>query len=169
MQSTILEAIHRRRSIREFTEEKVSSEQILTIIEAGVWAPSGLNNQPWRFVIVRDQEVRSSLAAQTKYGHIIKAAPTVVAVYLDRNAMYHEIKDHQAAGACLQNMLLAAEALNLGAVWLGQILQNRNEVNAVLGLTDRYELAAVLAVGHPRHRNQQSGRKPLTECILKEL
>ena len=169
MQAPILEAIHRRRSIREYTDEEVSSEQLRTIIEAGTWAPSGLNNQPWRFVVVRDRGTLSALAAQTTYRHILEAAPAAIAIYLDREAMYHEIKDQQAAGACLQNMLLAAEALELGAVWLGQILQNKTEVNAILGLSDRYDLAAVMAVGHPRHRQQQSSRHPLSAFILKEL
>ncbi|MDA8164401.1 MAG: nitroreductase family protein [Desulfobacteraceae bacterium] len=169
MPAPILEAIHRRRSIREYTEEQVGSEQLRAIIEAGSWAPSGLNNQPWRFVVVRDPAIRAALAGQTTYGHIVKGAPAVIAVYLDREAMYHETKDQQAAGACLQNMLLAAEALDLGAVWLGQILQNKTAVNGILGLSDRYELAAVVAVGHPRHRRQQSTRKPLSELILKEL
>lgn len=169
MQSPILQAIHRRRSIREYTEEGVTGEQLRTIIEAGTWAPSGLNNQPWRFVIVRSPQIQSALATQTKYGHIIKAAPAVIVVYLDREVMYHEIKDHQAAGACMQNMLLAAESLGLGAVWLGQILQNKKEVNRVLGLSGQYELAAVMAVGRPQHRQQQSQRRPLAEFILKEL
>jgi nitroreductase len=71
MQSTILEAIHRRRSIREYTDQEVSSEQLRTIVEAGTWAPSGLNNQPWRFVIVRDPGTRCALAAQTTYRHIV--------------------------------------------------------------------------------------------------
>ena len=165
----ILEAIHRRRSIREYTTETVSRDQLLQIIEAGLWAPSGLNNQPWRFVIIRDDAVREQLAALTHYGHIIRAARVLVGVYLDEEAMYDPVKDHQSAGACIQNMLLAVEALGLGAVWLGQILKNKEEVNRVLGLDRRMDLMAVVAIGHPLHRNQSSQRKPLHEVILKEF
>jgi nitroreductase len=165
----ILEAIHRRRSIREFTDEEVAAEQLLEIIRAGIWAPSGLNNQPWRFVLVRDQAVRSRLAEQTKYRHIVQAAPALIIVFLDKEAMYDEVKDHQAAGACLQNMLLATEALGLGAVWLGQILRQKEQVNQILDLPLRFDLMAVVALGHPRHRNQQSSRKELREFILKEI
>ncbi|MCW5201060.1 nitroreductase family protein, partial [Desulfobulbus sp. F4] len=75
--------------------------------------------------------------------------------------MYDRVKDQQSAGACIQNMLLAAHELGLGAVWLGQILANKEQVNAVLGLSGHYELAALLALGHPRHRSQQSERLPL--------
>jgi nitroreductase len=169
MTASILESIYRRRSIREFTAEEVTVEQLHEIIRAGAWAPSGLNNQPWRFVTVRDPAIRSRLAEQTKYGHIIEAAPALVVVYLDKTAMYDKVKDYQAAGACVQNMLLAAEALDLGAVWLGQILQNKEAVNSILGLPDQYELMAIIALGHPRHRRQQSHRKEIEDLILKQL
>ena len=78
----ILKAIHGRRSIREYTTEPVSREQLLQIVEAGLWAPSGLNNQPWRFVIVKDVKTRTLLAAQTSYSHIILASPALIVVYL---------------------------------------------------------------------------------------
>ena len=149
MSSPVLEAIYRRRSIREYTDKDVETDHLHEIIRAGIWAPSGLNNQPWRFVIIKDQHTRSLLAEQTKYGHIVKAAPALIAVYLDQTDMYHETKDHQAAGACIENMLLASEALGLGAVWLGQILQNKAEVNALLGLGEDLDLMAILAIGHP--------------------
>ncbi len=169
MKSPVLEAIYSRRSIREYTTEEVDRELLQQIVEAGLWAPSGLNNQPWRFVIVRDGDMREQLAEQTHYGHIVRAAKGLIAVYLDKEAMYDPVKDHQSAGACIQNMLLAAEALGLGAVWLGQILKNKGEVNRILGLDSRLDLMAVVAIGHPLHRKQSSQRKPLQEVILKEF
>jgi len=169
MSSPILTAIQQRRSIRNFTGQPVDAAVLHEIIQAGVWAPSGLNNQPWRFVIVTDPAIRARLAEQTNYSHIVLAAPALIAVYLDREAMYDELKDTQSAGACIQNMLLAAEALDLGAVWLGQILKNREKVGRILGLADKLELMAVIAIGHPSRRDQQSERKPLAEFIVKEL
>ena len=169
MSSPVLDAIYNRRSIREYTDRDVETAQLHEIIRAGTWAPSGLNNQPWRFVVIKDEQIRSQLAEQTHYGHIIKSAPALIAVYLDSGAMYNEVKDHQAAGACIENMLLAAEALSLGAVWLGQILQNKQEVNALLDLPEELDLMAVLAIGHPANHDQKSQRKPLQEVILKEL
>ena len=169
MTSPIIEAIYKRRSIREYTNDEVTPEQLREIVRAGAWAPSGLNNQPWRFVIVRDPVVRDQLAGETHYSHIIKAAPAVIAVFLDKGAMYDEVKDHQAAGACIQNMLLAVEAMELGAVWLGQILKNKDKVNEILSLGNEYDLMAVLAIGHPIHRNQQSTRKEIDELILSTL
>jgi len=165
----VFAAICRRRSIREYTDEPVDPAALEQIVTAGTWAPSGLNNQPWRFVLIQDETVRKQLAPLTHYSHIIEQAQALIAVYLDIEAMYDVVKDQQAAGACLQNMLLCAEELGLGAVWLGQILKNKKKVNEVLGLDDRYDLMAVLAIGHPLHRNQQSTRKPLDEVILKRL
>ncbi len=169
MDSTVLDAIYKRRSIREFTAESVSPDDLREIIKAGIWAPSGLNNQPWRFITVSDNVTRLQLAGQTRYSHIIKAAPALIAVFLDTEAMYNDVKDHQAAGACIQNMLLAAEALDLGAVWLGEILNQKDEVKRILELNDNFDLMAVLAIGHPAHRNQASHRNDIQKVIIKEI
>lgn len=169
MNQPVQDAIRNRRSIREFTGEPVSRDDLHKIVSSGIWAPSGLNNQPWRFILVRDRDTGEQLARHTTYSHIILGAPALIVVFLDREAMYDEVKDHQAAGACIENMLLTAEELGLGAVWLGQILQNRDKVNDIFSLDDTYELMAVLAIGHPRHKNQKSQRKPFADFILQEI
>lgn len=169
MTEYIQQAIKERRSIREFTEQPVEREILHHIITAGIWAPSGLNNQPWRFVTIQDKDISARLAALTHYGHIVEAAPALIAVYLDQEKMYDSVKDHQAAGACIQNMLLAAHELGLGAVWLGQILKNKQQVNEVLQVNEQYDLMALTALGYPLHRNQQSRRLALEDCILHEF
>lgn len=168
-ENAVLAAIYGRRSVREFSAEPVPEGLVWEVLRAGSWAPSGLNNQPWRFVVVREMGVKGELAAQTRYSRVIEGAPVVVAVFIDREAMYHATKDHQAMGACLQNMLLAAHALGLGAVWLGEILKNADRVREVLGLEARYELMAVVALGRPARRDQTSSRQELDELILKTL
>ena len=167
MTNPVLHAIYSRRSIREFTDQDVAQQDLLEIVRAGTWAPSGLNNQPWRFVIVTDAAIREKISETTTYRHIVLAARALIAVYLDTRAMYDATKDHQAAGACIENMLLAAEALGLGAVWLGQILKNKEQVNIIFDLSSQYDLMAVLAIGHPLHHQQKSDRKRLDEFILK--
>ena len=169
MEQSVQMAIRNRRSIREFTDEPVSVDLLHTLITAGIWAPSGLNNQPWQFVTVCDREIGGKLAVLTSYAHIVEAAPALIAVYLDQEKMYDPVKDHQAAGACIQNMLLAAHELGLGAVWLGQILKNKQQVNEILQISDQYDLMALIALGYPQHRNQQSRRQPLTDFILHEF
>uniref|UniRef100_A0A7V4LC57 Nitroreductase family protein n=1 Tax=Desulfobacca acetoxidans TaxID=60893 RepID=A0A7V4LC57_9BACT len=164
----ILQAIHERRSVREFAGTPVSREQILTALEAASWAPSGLNNQPWRFAIIWDQATQEDLAALTRYAGILKAAAVLIAVFLDKENSYDYTKDCQAIGACLQNLLLSLHALDLGAVWIGEILKNKERVLELLHLPARFELMAVVAVGHPAHRNQKSQRLPLDQLILLE-
>ncbi len=166
----LLEGIHTRRSVRKYDERPVSREQLNDILFAGTWAPSGLNNQPWRFVIVEHADARKRLAALTTYHFIIEAAPACIAVFLDRDAMYHEAKDHLAIGACIQNMLLAAHALGLGAVWLGEILKNSDKVRELMELPENLELMAVVAIGHPAAGGGgRSERRSLQELIIKEL
>ena len=165
----LLEGIYSRRSVRDFTDEPVTREAVTEILTAGSWAPSGLNNQPWRFAIVQGVEKRNELARLTKYRRVIESAPVAIAVFCDREAMYNDMKDHQGIGACLQNMLLAAHALGLGAVWLGEIVKSAAEVRALLGLAESMELMAVVALGHPARTNQRSPRKKLNDLILGEF
>lgn len=165
----LLEGIYTRRSVRNYTNQPIEREQLLEIIKAGMWSPSGLNNQPWRFVIVTNEEVRAKLAQQTRYDFIIGKAPVSIAVFLDKSAMYHEVKDHMAMGACIENMLLAAHSLGLGAVWLGEILKNADAVRRLLGLPETLELMAVVAIGHPAEQKRSSSRKDIQEVLLKEL
>ncbi len=162
----VIDAIHKRRSIRDFTSEPVDSHLLMDIIEAGTWAPSGLNNQPWRFAIVTNPVTKALFEPLTRYKKVIRCAQALIPVFVDKNAMYHEVKDHQAIGACIQNMLLAAHSMGLGAVWLGEILKNAAKVREVLGLSGNLELMAVVAIGHPASRDQHSSRKPLDEVIV---
>lgn len=165
----LLEGIFTRRSVRQYTDEPVEYKQLYDIIKAGMWAPSGLNNQPWRFVIIRDASVKQKLAEQTKYDFIINRAPACIAVFIDKAVMYHDVKDHQAMGACLQNMLLAAHGAGLGAVWLGEILKSGEAVRKLVSLPDTLELMAVVAVGHPAEQKRTSSRKELSEVLLREI
>ena len=165
----MLEGIYTRRSVRQFTDERIGRETLHEIIKAGMWAPSGLNNQPWRFVLATSAEVRQRLAAQTKYDFIIKRAPACIAVFLDKKAMYHEVKDHLAVGACIENMFLACHGMGLGAVWLGKLLKNSDAVRRLLGFPEDLELMAGVAIGRPADQKRTSTRKELAEVLLKEL
>lgn len=165
----VLDAIRSRRSIRHYSEDPVDDAHVEAILEAGRWAPSGLNNQPWRFAVVRDPECKHTISELTRYREIIRNAPVIIAVFLDNDAGYDRVKDCQGIGACLQNMWLATHALDLGGVWLGEILKNKERVAEILETPGSYELMAVLAIGHPKHRKQKTSRKPLAELLFKQV
>jgi len=167
--TSILEIIRSRRSIREFLVDPVEDSMIEDILEAGRWAPSGLNNQPWHFVVVRNREIAGSLAGCTRYISIVQSAPLLIAVFLNRDVMYDHTKDIQACGAAIQNMLLAAHGIGLGAVWLGEILNQKDEVGDILNASGSLELMAVVAIGHPAEGSSRSGvRREISEITSKD-
>ena len=155
-------AIRERRSVREYTPDEVSEGDVEAILESGRWAPSGLNNQPWRFMVLRGDS-KDRIAKHTKYGHIIMGAPVCIAVFFDDEAGYSRTKDMQAIGACVQNMLLTIHNRGLGGVWLGEIINQRGEVEAELGV--KHELMAVVALGHPTEKSM-SDRLDLKSLLL---
>jgi len=107
----VTEAIRKRRSIRQFTQEAVSEELVNQVLDSGLWAPSGKNNQPWQFAIIRETALKGSIAALTHSQSIIQKAPVCIAIFLDHSKVYDRTKDVQAVGACIQNMLLAIHSL----------------------------------------------------------
>lgn len=160
------ELIKTRRSIRKFTDEPVSDEIIDKIIEAGTWAPSGLNNQPWKFAVIRDGELKTKISTLTRYSRIVLNANTLIAVFLDNSLSYDRTKDCQAIGACIQNMLLAVHSMGLGAVWLGEILKNKDKALELTGGPDDLELMAVIALGHPEEKGGKGMRRDLHQTVF---
>ncbi len=163
----ILQAIRKRRSVRKFTGEPVPESSLRAILEAGRWAPSGLNNQPWKFVVITDATTRAAVAEKTKYRKVLARAPLQIVVFLDQILSYDRTKDIQGIGACMENMLLAAHSLGLGTVWMGEILNRREEVEGLLAVPESFELMGVIAVGHPDRKPADSERRALEELIFK--
>lgn len=161
----ILNTIKKRRSVRNFKKKGLQKRHILRILEAGRWAPSGLNNQPWKFLVLADSDVISQVSKFTVYGHVIRKAAALILVFLDLSRSYHREKDLMAAGACMQNMLLEAWSLRIGSCWMGQILGKKEEARSFLGLDKQLELAGAIALGFPSKRTKNS-RRPLKDLIL---
>lgn len=162
----IIDIIKSRRSVRKFSPEPVSDELVDRILEAGRWAPSGRNNQPWRFAVVMNRDKIKEISALTHYSKIVLAAQALIPVFLDTAAIYHRDKDIQGVGACLQNMLLEIHSMGLGAVWLGEIIKSNNEIKQLLGLGKELELMAVLAIGVPDEKPPITKRKELKDLIV---
>ena len=153
--------------MRRFTAEPVSDADITKILEAGRWAPSGKNTQPWGFILVKSKERREGLAALSRQKDLIESAPVCIAVIYDRARGYDRDKDMQGIGACVENMFLAAHALGLGACWIGGISSVREEAAQILELKDDEELVLLLLIGHPAPEDagRRSERRPLSELV----
>lgn len=161
----IISVIRNRRSIRKFKDKPVEGSKLLRILEAGRWAPSGLNNQPWRFLVIRDKELRSKISRFTKYGRIITGAGSLIVVLMDTADSYNRDKDLMATGAAIQNMLLEARGLGVGSCWLGEIVNQKSNVQKLLKLDSDLELLAVIAFGYPACK-PISRRKKLKNLVI---
>jgi nitroreductase len=158
----VLEAIWERRSIRNYEPRAVPEEKVTQILEAGRWAPSASNSQPWKFIVVRDEVVRNELARVATYGRFIAQAPVAIAVVIDPRASNHPVEDGAAA---TQNMLLAAHALGLGTCWIGSYDSSYEEsAKEVLGIARDKRLLALISLGYPAESPGKS-RVQLSELV----
>lgn len=87
-ENRVIEIIRTRRSIRQFRKGSVSDEAVNEILEAGSWAPSGKNNQPWKYAVIRDADLKGALATMTHYRATVRDAAVCIAVFLDTSGSY---------------------------------------------------------------------------------
>jgi nitroreductase len=149
MMEDLLEVMYTRRSIREYTDEPVTDEQVETMLKAAMAAPSFQSLCPWHFVDVRKRKLLDKLAETHKYAHMLAKAPLAVVVCGDSEASErHWVEDTCAA---TQNLLLAVTTLGLGGVWIS-VYPNKKRmkcVSQVLDIPDDMEVLCLVAVGHP--------------------
>lgn len=165
---TVISAIMSRRSIRKYLDKDIPMDTLEKILDAGRWAPSGLNNQPWRFSIIKSRPVKEKLSELTKYSRIIRECNACVAVFYSLETGYQRDKDMMGIGACIQNMLLFAHEMGIGCVWLGEILANKDEARKILGVDDGNELVAVIAMGYP-DESPRSSRESMDKLRLRDF
>lgn len=155
----IVENIMTRTSIRSYTEQTVSADTIETLLRAGMAAPTAVNKQPWHFVVVNKKEKLTELAATNPYGKMLENAPLAIVVcgdmskVLEGNASAFWVQDCSAA---TENILLAAHALGLGAVWTGLYpdMERVDAVSEVLKLTDNLIPLCTVVIGYPAEQPQ---------------
>ena len=114
----VIEAIHARRSVRKFKTGKIAPGQVDALLRAAMAAPSAHNGQPWRFVVVDDPMMLSRIADNNQYAAMAEKAPLAILACADRDVPTDGFWV-QDCSAAIQNMLLAAVELGLGAVWTG--------------------------------------------------
>jgi nitroreductase len=170
MRNEVLDAIIQRRSIYQFKPEAVPDEKITAILEAGRWAPSYANSQPWEFITVTDSKLKQEvveIAKDTMAAHAgIEGAHAIIATCVDpEKDQYHFIEDGAVA---TQNMALAAHSLGLATYWVG-ILSHTNDRKSVeykikhaLNIPERIRVISLLPIGVPAYSTEKQ-RKPLEE------
>jgi nitroreductase len=174
-----LQAIKTRRSIRAFTKRKVSKDKIQKIIDAGLYAPSSKNCQPWHFIVLGGKR-KDKIAEITekKFEHppwysikqssvlksceVIRQAPVLIVVLNKGPRSGGEkkaanprkigaiIAETLSLGACIENMILEATSLGLGSLWIGDIRNAKPFVEKYL--KTKYDLIAGIAIGYPAHK-----------------
>ncbi len=159
----VFEAIKGRRSIRKYTKESIPEDFIVKILDAGRWAPSASNRQPWSFMILKDGEVRRRVAEATTYGKFLADAPLGIAVVVDPQASTHPVEDGAIAS---QNMLLAAHALGLGACWIGAYNSFYEEkIKTILSIPKNKRLLSIISIGFPAESPTKT-RKELGQIVF---
>ncbi|OQY42348.1 MAG: nitroreductase [Fusobacteriia bacterium 4572_74] len=164
----VLENIKKRRSIRKYKEIQIESEKIDAIIEAGLYAPSGHNAQPWHFTVLQNKNMIDQISLGTKEAlkdcetpifrrmarnenlHFLYNAPTVIIVSGKNDGAYSMKTD---LGAATQNMLLAAESLGVSTCWIGLIVEyfkgeENKKRNEEIGIPEGYEVQYAVTLGY---------------------
>ncbi|NIR15900.1 MAG: nitroreductase family protein [Desulfobacterales bacterium] len=169
----VLDAIKDRRTILRFEEAPVEEDKIQAILEAGRWAPSWLNRQPWRFILIEDQSLKRRISQHvpTVFNLGINEAPISIIVCVDSEEdPYHFIED---GAASTQNMALAAHSLGLGSCWIGVFNvedekgSSEEKIKEILSIPKNYRVISVLPIGIPKYFEQKD-RKKLSTLLYRD-
>ncbi len=166
---TILDIIKKRRSVRHFDGRKIPDESMGQILEAGRWAPSGANAQPWRFIVVTGKETLAALAEKCYYRvfksrHVGEAGAAVV-ICADPGAGSQTYTiDAAIAGT---NMTLMATSLGIGSCWIGAF--EEPAVRSILNIPPNLKLIALIAFGYEIGKASAPPRLPLSSIVHREV
>ena len=145
--------INQRRSIRAYDSNRiVSQEDLLEIIKAGMQAPSARNQQPWNFIVIRNQKIIAELKNVSKGGQAIEDSRLVIALTMKKKAELvspdFKLED---MSACIQNMMLAAASLKIGSCWIGIAPIKKRMKAAAKIIKKDIECFALLVLGYPKN------------------
>ena len=164
----MLKEIENRRSIRNYKTDNIDKKIILDILNAGIKAPSAKNNQPWRFLIVNN-DIKNKISDKmieiygpNKTAEVIKTVPYLILVYNKDNEYFN----HLSIGAAIENILLEAENIGLGTLWIGYIKKIEDYVKQLVNID--YELVSAIAIGVKNENPLERPRLTLDEVLLNE-
>lgn len=143
-----------RVSVRRYTDEPVADEEISAILHAAMSAPSGVNKQPWEFIVVNEPELLHQLADTLPYAKMAAQAPLAIVICGNKERMLTGVDDNlweQDCSAASENVLLAAHALGLGGVWTCLYPHNDRiePVKKILNIGDNLIPFNLIPIGHP--------------------
>jgi nitroreductase len=151
--SDALSVIHSRKSVRSFTGQSVSKDALDKVLRAGMAAPTAVNMQPWAFIVVTDRKTLDALAAGLPYAKMLDKAGAAIIVCAIPERAHHKSTEFAVIDATLasENILLAAEALGLGALWTAAYpYEDRMDVaRKALNIPKDIIPLNVIPVGHP--------------------
>jgi nitroreductase len=163
----VLALLKGRRSIRRYHPDPVPDEMIEQLLEAGQWAPSASNRQPWQFIVVRDEAILKQVAQHAAYYFIrwahVEEAPLLIVLCGDaRNRIYRQFL-HEDIGLAGSQIMLQAHALGLGTCWIGGL--DRKAIGDTLKVPEYLDIVGLLTVGFPAEDPEPPARKPLAEIV----
>ena len=163
----VLALLKERRSIRRYRPDPVPEEMVEQLLEAGRWAPSASNRQPWEFIVVRDEAIRQQVAQHAafyfiKWAHVGEAPLLIVLCGNAGNRLYRQFL-HEDIGLAGGQIMLQAKALGLGTCWIGAL--DRKAIAGILKLPDHLEILGLLTVGFPAEDPPPTPRRPLAEIV----
>lgn len=181
----VIDAIKSRRSVRAWTVDKVTEENLQQILESGRWSPSPLNSQPWHFVVIKNKETIEALCKDAREGSFLKNADICIVISTEKEvinptdfqdseriSLISWLKDHDqyeySAVCALLNMWLTAWNLGIGGTW---VTVDRQSTQALLGIPENEVIIGSLALGHILGNpvpHRETDRKPLSEFIFFE-
>lgn len=173
---TFHELVLSRTSCRAYLEKDVPDEFIVKCVEAARLAPSACNKQPWRFVIVKNAELRSRICAEGLLPGLpmpwLKQAPVIAALCSEKSLVTHtlaplvsgihyELIDLGIAG---EHFVLQAQELGLGTCWIGWFKEK--PVKKIISLPSSYRIASLISLGYPAEEPRLSERLPIEKIML---
>jgi nitroreductase len=161
----VFEAIRARRSVRSYADRSVEEEKLQQVLEAGRLAPSARNLQKWKFVVVRDDDLRKRIADAAEQPFLAEAPLLIALVSCDPDRkMYCGVPAGPVDCAIAQDhMTLAATALGLGTCWIGHF--DQDATCRMLEVPPTARIIELMPLGYPAESPAAKGRKPLAEIV----
>ncbi|MGL5015009.1 MAG: nitroreductase family protein [Bacteroidales bacterium] len=152
--NSTLSTILSRHSVRQYTEKKVETEKVETMLRAAMASPTALNKQPWKFIVINEQSLLNIMKEKMPYASMLESASTVIVVCGDLSKAPEGREQEywiQDCSAATQNLLLAAHSMGLGAVWVGLYprIERGETLREILSIPSTLIPLNIIPIGYP--------------------